>query len=474
MPNSYPAGLESPPGLAPSVLDELTDAGLRVGTSTLERANHSRDWWPRLIPLVAEGRVESWPACVIYATSTDDVRATLDVARRHRLGVTAQGGRSSVVGGATPPNGGIALDLRGMNRLLDVDETSGTVSVQVGILGTALEEELAPYDLSVGHFPQSFELASVGGWIASRGAGQMSNRYGTIDEMVRSLTVVLADATVVHVGAHGPREAVGPDLSRLFLGSEGALGVITEAILVARRRAHYDERRAYSFSTFDDGLDACRRVVQRGARPAVLRLYDATESRRHFDVDGNALIVLDEGDPTLVAATIALIDQECHDALACDGALVAHWLERRNDVSALAPLWERGVVVDTIEVAGSWSNLPELRRRVCSALGDVAGISMVSVHQSHAYLDGACLYFTFAGQAADTQALYRRAWDVAMSTVLDAGAAISHHHGVGRNRARFVPRTLGDAAPLLEGIKCLLDPVGVLNPGVLGLAGDAW
>jgi alkyldihydroxyacetonephosphate synthase len=267
---------------------------------------------------------------------------------------------------------------------------------------------------------------------------------------------------------------VGPNLTQLFVGSEGTLGVITEATLVVRNRANFERRRAYSFASFGDGLEACRRVLQRGARPAVLRLYDDVESTRHFELSDCALIVLDEGDRALVEATIDIVDDECRGARVHDDVLVEHWLERRNDVSALAPLWERGLVVDTIEVAGSWSILESLHEGVTRALRALEGILVVSAHQSHAYTDGACLYFTFAAQPQDPEALYRQAWDVAMAEVMSAGGAVSHHHGVGRNRARFVANALGDAFPLLENVKTLLDPLGIMNPGVLGLGAAPW
>jgi alkyldihydroxyacetonephosphate synthase len=473
-PNRFPEGLEAPPPLTSSVLEELARAGVVVEIGARERADHSRDWWPRLIPGVAAGLIDNWPGAVVKAASTDQVSATLRIASQHGLAVTPQGGRSSVVGGATPERGAIALDLTGLDRVLEVDDVSGTVRVEVGVFGPDLEAALAPYDLTAGHFPQSFDLATVGGWIASRGAGQYSNRYGTIEDLVRGLTVVLASGDVLHLGGHGPREAVGPNLAHLFIGSEGTLGVITEATLVVRRRATYERRRAYSFGSFGEGLEACRRILQRGARPAVLRLYDEVESSRHFELSECALIVLDEGDPALVDATIAIVDDECGDGRLRDEVLVERWLERRNDVSALAPLWERGLVVDTIEVAGSWSILASLHERVTRTLLALETILVVSVHQSHAYLDGACLYFTFAAQPSDPEAFYRRAWDVAMAEVMAAGGAVSHHHGVGRNRARFVADALGDALSLLEGVKALVDPQGTMNPGVLGLGAAPW
>jgi alkyldihydroxyacetonephosphate synthase len=475
MPNAYPSlvGVAAP---APEeVVADLRSEGLTVDVDALARAEHSRDWWPRLIPATAQGRVEHWPSMVVMARNTKEVNVTLRVASKHRVAVTAQGGRSGVVGGATPSTGAIALDLTGLRNVLEFDERSGTVRVEAGVFGPELEAFLNPLGLTVGHFPQSYELATVGGWIACRGAGQYSNRYGKIEDIVRGLKVVLASGETITVGAHGPRAALGPDLCQLFIGSEGTLGVITEATLLARRRASAEERAAFVFDNFADGLEACRRALQRDAHPAILRLYDETESKRNFEVEGCALIVLDEGDPAFVEATMNVLRSECGAAEPADPALVEQWLERRNDVSALAPLWERGLVVDTIEVSGTWTLLTALHERVKSALLRLEGMIVVSVHQSHAYLDGACLYFTFAAQPnADVTAYYRTAWDVAMAEVLDVGGAISHHHGIGRNRARFVTDALGSAFGVLEGIKDVLDPQHILNPGVLGLGGAPW
>ncbi|MGH9020886.1 MAG: FAD-binding oxidoreductase, partial [Acidimicrobiales bacterium] len=417
----------------------------------------------------------SWPGAVARPTSTTQVAAALRVARELNVAVVAQGGRSGVEGGAAAPDGALALDLTAMSHVLDLDEVAMTVTVEAGCFGPELDAATRSRGLTVGHFPQSFDISTVGGWLACRGAGQYSNRYGTVADLVRSLTVVLADSSVVHVGSRAPRQAVGPDLVGLFVGSEGTLGVITEATLVMRPIPDAEARRAYRLADFDEGLDACRRIARRGASPAVLRLYDDAESRRSFDVEGCALIVIDEGDPRLVDATVAVVDDELrhHDAL--DTGLVERWLEHRNDVSALAGLWGAGVCVDTIEVAGSWSALPMIRHSVLDALRAQPETVLASVHQSHAYLDGACLYFTFAGRPdADPTDYYRRAWDVATRAALDHGASLSHHHGVGRNRARFVADALGDAFPLLVALKSTLDPEDLLNPGALGLGGPPW
>jgi alkyldihydroxyacetonephosphate synthase len=192
-------------------------------------------------------------------------------------------------------------------------------------------------------------------------------------------------------------------------------------------------------------------------------------------VESCALIVLDEGDSYLVEATMRIVAEECSGATAHDANLVGKWLEHRNDVGALAPLWERGYVVDTIEVAGMWAALPEMRRAVIDALVQMPDITVASVHQSHAYLDGACLYFTFAARPEDdVTGFYRRAWECVTEEVLHHGGALSHHHGVGRNRARFVPEALGGGFSVLQDVKKMLDPENIMNPGVLGIGGAPW
>ncbi len=478
MPNEYPNGSFAGPVPAPvsaRFLEALESAQVAYDVSDGVRADHGRDWWPITIRDVAAGRVPQWPGVVVRPTRASELPRILAAASDFGIAVTPQGGRSGVAGGALAPPGAIALDLGGLDQILDVDAVSGTVRVEAGLFGPDLERHVNTLGWTVGHFPQSFELATVGGWIACRGAGQFSNRYGKIEDIVRGLRVVLADGTEIDVGGRGPRQAVGPDLVALFVGSEGTLGVITQATLVMQPLPAFERRAAYAFATFDEGLEACRRIMQRGARPAVLRLYDEKESQRNFEVGGCALIVLDEGDELLVEAAMTIVDRECAGGDSLETELVARWLTHRNDVGALAPLWEHGVVVDTIEVAGPWATLPPMRRAVTSALLALPDMTVATVHQSHAYLDGACLYFTFAGRPTDdVPGFYRTAWDVATAAVLECGGALSHHHGVGRNRARFVSSALDTAYPLLVAMKAVLDPMGIMNPGVLGLGGPPW
>jgi len=462
------------------LLERIAASGAGVRTDDEARAEAGRDWWPIAIDWAVEGAVPQRPAAVVRPTSTEQVAAVLAACHAAGVPVTPAAGRSGVCGGAVPVHGGVALDMTADAGVRRVDETSLTADVRAGTFGPDLEAALGAVGTgyTLGHWPQSMDLSTVGGWLACRGAGQYSTRYGKIEDMVLGLEVVLADGRTVRTEGAAPRAATGPNLTQLFVGSEGTLGVITEARLRIHPRPAAQDRRAFGFATFEAGLEACRMILRRGATPAVVRLYDRTESGRNFEQpDTNLLVVLDEADPEILAATMAVVDAECSPASGAatlDPALVERWLSHRNDVSALAPLWRASVVVDTAEIAGPWAALPALFEEVVGALTALEGTLAASAHQSHAYLDGACLYFTFGGRGPEGDAAwredyYRRCWDAVTAATLAHGAAISHHHGIGLNRSRFLPEALGTGFEVLRGLKATFDPAGILNPGKFGL-----
>ena len=492
-----------PVAVPEAILERVREQGGTVELEMAARAEAGRDWWPLGIGWAAAGLVPALPAAVVRPVSAAQVAELLASCARQRVPVTAMGGRSGVCGGAIPLYGGVALDCTGLVGEVEVDEVSLVAEVPAGTSGRDLVERLrtSGSGYTLGHWPQSVDLSTVGGWIACRSAGQCSTRYGKIEDMVVGLEVALADGRIVRTGTHAPRAATGPDLTQLFTGSEGVLGVITRAWLRVHPLPSARGRRAFAFSSFDAGLEACRRVLRRGATPAVLRLYDAAESERTFShPDGCVLIVADEADQGLLDATLAVVDEECSSARPLDASVVDHWLSTRYDTSALAPLWRAGIAVDTSEVAGPWAALPALARDVVGVLEALDGTIAASVHLSHAYLDGACLYFTFAGgrplgeatleqaasgpaassdasrgapggsfDAAFAERYYRRAWDALSDVVVERGAAMSHHHGIGLNRGRFLARALGSAYDVLVSLKQALDPAGILNPGKLGI-----
>ena len=450
-----------------------TGAGVVVDPSA--RAEASRDWWPLAMTWALTNEVAAVAAAVVRPTAVAQVGPILALCHEARVPVTPAGGRSGVAGGSVPVFGGVVLDLCGLAGVRSVDPESLVVDVAAGTFGDRLEAELRrDHDLTVGHWPQSMTLSTVGGWLACRGAGQLSNRYGKVEDIVVGLDVVLADGRKLHTGGH-PRQAVGPDLTQMFVGSEGTLGVITGARLHAWPVPEGRHRAAWGFPSFAEGADACRRMVQRGLSPAALRLYDATEGERSFSTGDRAvLLAYDEGDPVVVAATATIAEDACRDAEHLGAELVERWWGHRNDVSALEALVAAGYVVDTMELTVGWGALASTYTAVRDAIGAVPGVIASSAHLSHSYPDGACLYFTFAGRPAEatpeaTDALYVACWDAGTSTALSHGASLSHHHGVGLNRARFVGEALGTGAlDALQSIKRALDPHGILNPGKLG------
>ncbi len=446
----------------------------QTDTDVSATADASRDWWPLAMHWSLAGQVPQRAAVLARPTTTEQVAAVLSLCHQAGVPVTPAGGRSGVVGASVPLFGGVLLDLTAMQGIVSVDEISGIVEVLPGTFGPEMENELrGSHGLTVGHFPQSFDIATVGGWVACRGAGQYSTRYGKIEQMVVGLEVVLADGTVIRTGGF-PAGAQGPDLSQLFIGSEGTLGVVTRVWLKAHPLPATERRAAFAFDTFQAGLDACRRVLRRGATPAVLRLYDAVESQRGQGGDGNycVLLVLDEGDAMLIDATMSIVEQECSAATPLPAELVEKWMHHRNDTSALQALTRKGFVVDTLEIAAPWAALADIFREVPRAMLAVPHARAATCHLSHSYLDGACLYFTFAATPPPegVEATYIALWDAGQRSVLDHGGNLSHHHGIGLNRARFVPQALGSALPVLQTLKDALDPKGIMNPGKMGLA----
>jgi alkyldihydroxyacetonephosphate synthase len=448
----------------------------RVHTDDATLAAHSHDTWPLSLLHEHQKRLDTRPACVVTPESAGDVVKILRYASREGVPVVPFGAGSGVCGGVLPDARSIVVDMRRMNKILHLNETALTVRVQPGMMGNAFEAELESRGYSMRHYPQSIDLSTVGGWVSTRAAGQFSTRYGSIEDMLAGLDVVLADGRTLSIKST-PRRAAGPDLRHLFLGAEGTLGILTELTLRVVPLPESRKLLCFGFADFDAGLEAIRSIVRAGWRPPVLRLYDAMETGRHFGQwasdDACFLLVVTEGPSTMVAAE----SEACHDACTELGGQpigdrpVEHWLAERNNVPSLQSLFARGFVVDTIEVACGWDRIHDLYREVVAAVGAVEDLIVVSGHSSHSYAQGSNIYFTFVAQPKDparAEAIYQACWERTIETTLRLGGTIAHHHGIGRMRSRWMPAEHGnEGIAVLRALKKALDPKGILNPGVL-------
>ncbi|MFS0894930.1 FAD-binding oxidoreductase [Microbacterium sp. 179-I 3D3 NHS] len=437
----------------------------------------TRDWWARTMIAETAGDPGTPEGVIVRVSTVEQVQGVLRIASAEGIPVTVSAGRSNVTGAALPLRGGIVLDVCGLDRFLGFDETSQIVEVEAGMFGDLFEKRIQEdHGMTTGHWPSSFAISTVGGWVACRGAGQLSTRYGKIEDMVFGLDVVLADGTLITVGDAG-RAAVGPDLMQLFVGSEGTLGVIVRVRLKLHRLPEYARAVAYGFGSFAEGLDACRRILQAGATPAALRLYDELESGVQFGLpETNVLLIADEGPTGLVDAGLDIAREECErvGGAPLDGeAIFERWLDTRyltgKSSEGFTP--GPGFVSDTLEMIGRWRDLPAIYDEVVAALSSVPGTLAGSAHQSHAYVDSACLYFSLRGDVDPARRAdwYRQAWDAANAVLLRHDATLSHHHGVGLLRGPYMRESLGAGYAVLEQVKKSLDPQNILNPGKLGL-----
>ncbi|MBA8820980.1 FAD-binding oxidoreductase [Ochrobactrum sp. P6BS-III] len=462
-----------------ALVEKLQGVADEVLTSREDFVVNTRDWWARTMVAETGGKPATIDGLFVRVSTVEQVQAVMRLAHEAKVPVTVSAGRSNVTGAALPLRGGIVLDVCNLNRFVSFDADSQIVEVEAGMFGDIFEEMIQrDFGMTMGHWPSSFGISTVGGWIACRGAGQLSTRYGKIEDMVYGMEVVLADGSLVTVGNYA-RAAIGPDLQQIFIGSEGTLGIIVKARLKLHRLPDYARAIAYGFKSFAIGLEACRRIMQGGANPAALRLYDELESGVQFGLpESNVLLIADEGAQEMVDAVMAISEKVCAelgDKLDGD-TIFEKWLDTRYLTGKSAEGFKRspGFVADTLEMTGCWRDLPAIYDEVVAAINAVPGTLAGSAHQSHAYVDGACLYFSLRGDVDVEKRAewYRAAWDAANAVLIKYGAALSHHHGVGLLRAPYMKDALGSAFPLLETVKKALDPDNLLNPGKLGLSLD--
>ncbi|MPY98467.1 MAG: FAD-binding protein [Actinophytocola sp.] len=451
------------------------------------RVAHTRGWSTPDLLKIRAGDASDAPDAVVYPGSHDDVLAALEACSRLRVAVVPYSGGTSVVGGLAPARdwfaGVIALDMGRLNQLVDVDPVSRTATLQAGVRGPEAERLLREHGFTLGHFPQSYEGASIGGYAAARSAGQASAGFGRFDEMVVGLELATPRGTVSLGSA--PMSAAGPDLRQLVLGSEGTLGVITSVTVRVRPVPEQRVYEGWRFETFSEGAAALRTLAQDGPLPTVMRLSDEAETAINLADPGSALsggpggclaIVGYEGTAADVtarrAAASASLTASGGTALGTEPG--EKWRTGRYRAPYLRdPLLDAGVLVETLETVTFWSNLDTLKEAVTAAingaLGEQGVQGLVLCHISHVYETGASLYFTVVcAQTSDPLGEWSRAKEAANRAIRECGAAISHHHGVGKDHRETYGEEIGPlASEALREVKRVVDPAGILNPGVL-------
>ena len=498
LPGTDTVRLEKPSGLKPAQKERLQAICGRenVLDDDFSRARFScGKFYGELLDLRL-GHVSDPPDAVVAPRTHEEVVEIIGYCSGEGIPVVPAGGLSSVTGANRAPLGGIALDLtKHLNSILELNRTNKTVTVQAGIYGPALEEELNRHGYSCGHFPQSFEYSTVGGWISARGAGQASTGYGKAEDMVVALKAV-TPAGVIETKDY-PRTAQGWDLFRVFAGAEGTLGVITEATLhIFNHAPENTASAAFIFRSFEAAVETMRTIMQSEAgKPHLFRISDPDETDIAFKTSGfdgsfadRALQMLGfrAGSRCLMFATVEgerdyarfVLRKIKGKARAGKGMYIGtspvrKWLDQRYSSAYMRdPLMDLGIMTDTLETAVTWENL----LKVWQAARDYVARrpkAFMMIHISHVYGNGANLYFTFLspmakGNERDDFSRFHRGL---VETIIAGGGSISHHHGVGRVLAPWMEVHLGKSSmELMRAVKRHLDPNNIMNPGgTLGL-----
>ncbi len=495
--------------LPPSRLDKRTLTrlkraidGAEVSTEKYDRLKHSLGKSYLDLLALRGGIIRNPPDAVVYPGNEEEVEKLLSFARVNCISIVPFAGGSSVVGGVEPLRrrdlkSTITIDLRRMNRIIDVDTISLTASVEAGIPGPELEDALNGKGFSLNHFPQSFQFSVLGGRIATRSAGQVSTKYGKIEDMVESLTLISPNGTVDTKAV--PASASGPDLKQLLIGSEGTLGVITKAKLRIHRLPEIRRYEGLMFKSFRDGINAIRETMQSGLTPAMMRLSDPDETtvslflssqgftqklglwtlkRLGYVPSRECVMILGvEGDRAVVNAEREVAVRACkrNGAFEIGKGVGGTWLKERFELPYLRDvLLDHCILVDTLETATTWDKLEALHGAVKKSIEDVVtemGVNgLAFAHISHAYPDGASVYYTFVAPQIKGEEVQQwlRIKKAVTDCIMRNGGTLGHHHGVEKDHVRWIKQELGkNGLALLKAMKRQLDPEGIMNPGKL-------
>jgi alkyldihydroxyacetonephosphate synthase len=467
-----------------AIYSELADAlgGAYVSTRQTDRLIYTGDWsWMSQVWL-DRGEHPPLPDFVTHPGTPAEVSRVLRIASRHGLPVVPWGGGSGSQGGAAPLYGGIILDTKRLDQILEIDEQSLTVRAQSGVIGTTLEWALNERGLTLPHYPSSANCATLGGYLAARGSGVISTKYGKAEDLVLAIEIVLPNGEVVRT-LPVPSHASGPGLLQLFVGSEGTLGVITEATMRVERLPEARLFRAVLFKDLGAALEAGRRIMTARLQPCVLRLYDEASTTTMLkrvlglEADGACFVIGFDGWAEIAAAQEARAMSICGDLGGQDLGREPgeHWWAHRYDFyyPPLAIMLPK--MYGTVETVCTYDKIERLyyakKRAIEEGFADWK--ARYIAHFSHWFPWGVMVYDRFVideppREPSAALRLHNQIWTAAARTSLENGAVLNEHHGIGWKLGRLMPELYGAAWPVLEEIKRGLDPHNIMNPGKLG------
>jgi alkyldihydroxyacetonephosphate synthase len=420
------------------------------------------------------------PSVVVQPCNVDEISRILKLCNENNIPIIPYGGGSGVLAGAeTIREETLVIDLTKLNRILNLNEENLSITCEAGVFIKDLEAYVNEKGYILGHYPQSMDLAQMGGLAATRSIGQFSTKYGGIEELLIGVEAVLANGDIVYIKPN-PRRSVGPDLKHLLIGSEGFIGIITKIIIKVFPKPEFRWMHAYRTKTMRQGLEIIRRVMRKGVKPPVIRLHDWLECEKPYgafmEEEECLLIFLSEGTNELCEYEEKIIDEVVKDngGVSAGEKPVEIWLKHRNDaVDEYEEYGAKGFLVDTIEISGGWDNIANIYEDTIDRVYyEVPEIMYFSGHSSHSYLNGTNLYFEMGAilpnaKQEEAKRVHSQTWDIIMEVALKYGGSIGHHHGVGKHRTKYIKDELGSSYKLMEGIKKAFDPKGIMNPGVI-------
>ena len=450
-----------------------------VSTNMGDKLAYATDyfWVPRMI--IDRGGQPALPDCIVRPASAEEVSKVLKIANYYKIPVQTWGGGSGSQGGALPMAGGILLDVKRMDKLIDINTESGYITCETGMIFQTLEWYANERGYSVMHLPSCLTCCTVGGALAHNGIGILSTKYGKIDDQVLSVEVVLPNGDIINT-LPVPKHSSGPNLLNLFVGSEGCLGIMTKARFKITKLPEVRRHHAFLFNDMSTGYNACREIVQT-VKPSIMRLFDEAETVSiikqviGFEKKGSFLNLTVEGKEKIVAAEEEYIMEiaDKYGAQYLGSEYGEKWFDNRITFFYPGITLNNPKMFGTLDTTATYNNIQNVYWAMKKAIEAYPGVKFIS-HSSHWYEWGCMNYsrFIIENPPEDTEEairLHNSIWNDGIRAAIANGGVINDHHGVGLKLSRLMKENYGPAMQVLEGLKKELDPNGIMNPYKLGL-----